>query len=69
MSSLYLDDLKLGPFANWYIGSNSGSTLTACANCVTGVFFQSQSVPPIPKSGLIAIELNLARLIAVASRR
>ena len=38
MSSRYLDQLKLEPFSNWYIGINSGSTLTACANCVTGVF-------------------------------
>ena len=33
MSSRYLDQLKLEPFSNWYIGINSGSTLTACANC------------------------------------
>ena len=48
MSSLYLDDLKLGPFANWYIGSNSGSTLTACANCVTGVFFPNSDCAANP---------------------
>ena len=56
MSSLYLDDLKLGPFANWYIVSNSGSTLTACANCVTGVFLQSQTVRQ--SQNLVRLQLN-----------
>ena len=71
MSSRYLNELKLGPFVNWYIGSNSGSTntLTACANCVTGVFFSKFRLCRQSQSGLIAIELNLAHFIAVASRR